>query len=155
MKSLLAGCDVKQGVLAPQLSNVLAQGLIHSEGCIILKSQMELVSSEVRKRFTDKTGFECFVNHIHVEDYAPGEMCILLQQSMAFGKELERTLLKAGVTEPVQYIIAGDTDEMNIRFHVLREGEEWLAQDIERYEEAVAVVRISGDGGDGDSLRPL
>lgn len=139
MKELLARCDVEGIALVPALKEILDEGLVRSGGCLLLHSQNKLVSSGTRDQFVDKTGFECFVNHLHIEEYVKGAGCPLLEQAIAFGKELQAVAQKIGIQEQLVYIIAGDSEEMNIRFHVLRPGEQWLSPDLEHYEEAVGV----------------
>jgi hypothetical protein len=139
MEQLLARCDAEKAVLLPALKAILDEGLLWREGCLLLNSQSKLVSSEARDQLTDRTGFECFVNHLHIEDYVQGTGCTLVEQAIAFGRELQAATRRIGVKEQLIYIVAGDCEEMNVRFHILRPGEQWVSPDLEQYEEAVGV----------------
>ena len=139
MKELLAGCDVERAELAPALRAVLDEGLVQIDGCLLLTSQSKLVSRRVRDQLPDKTGFECFVNHLHLEQDVKIAGRPLVEQAIVFGRELQAAARKLGIEEQLAYIVAGDSKEMSIRFHVLRPGEQWLSADIEQYEEAVGL----------------
>ena len=143
MQDLLTKCHTDPVALVDCLRKVLEQGLLRKDSCLLLRSLASLVAANAASRFSDRTGYECFVNHIHLEDYLNGDQCILLAQALAFGRELARVITQDHVAEPVLYIVAANDGEINVRFHILRAGESWLADNLEGYREAVAAFGVS------------
>jgi len=78
--------------------------------------------------FPDRTKYECFVNHIHIEDYLqngglpPLEM---LGRGMALGRELKAQLLAHEGNKHFRIIIAYQGASCTVRFHTIRPDEEW------------------------------
>ena len=145
MEQMIKGCGPKDGLLANGLRAVLNEGLVYSDGCVLLRSQLKLTQANVRKQFQDDTGYECFVNHVHLEDIlASSDICFLLEQALVFADELVVLKSSIGVSEPLEYIVGSNDDELTVRFHVLRPGQSWLAADLEGYEDAVAAIRLPG-----------
>jgi hypothetical protein len=70
------------------------------------------------------------------------ELCLLLQQALILGEELQRLKSEARIAEPVEYILVASEDGVNARFHLVRPGQNWLADDLEKYEEAVGSLRL-------------
>jgi hypothetical protein len=143
MEQLIKRCNPRRGSLASALRAVVNEGLAYSEGCVLLKSQLRLTQPNVRKRFQNETGYECFVNHIHLEDIlASADACVLLEQALVFADELAALKSNAGISEALEYIIICNENEANVRFHALRAEQSWLSDDLETYGEAVAAVRL-------------
>ena len=64
-----------QGELTPskdplpyQLRAILSQGFTEQEDCVFLTAMLSGCRTVSQNSFPDKTGYECFVNHIHIED---------------------------------------------------------------------------------------
>jgi hypothetical protein len=144
MRELLLGCQLAARSLSQPLRAILSEGLIQVDGCTLLKSLAAGVASDSKARM-DSTGFECFVNHIHLEDYAAERGCALLEQAFAFVEELRQLAANSGVSEQLVFIIAGDLEDLTVRFHVFRPDQEWLDSDLEHYKEGVAVLTTGGD----------
>ncbi|MBV9778471.1 MAG: hypothetical protein JOY62_00735 [Acidobacteriaceae bacterium] len=145
MDQLIRRCEPKSGSLASALRAIIDEGLVYEDGCVLLKSQFKLVQSNLRKHFQDETGYECFVNHVHLEDILTSAgVCLLLEQALLLANELSALKLNVGLFEPLEYIIVSDGNEMNVRFHVVRSGQSWLADDLGVYAEAVAALRLPG-----------
>jgi len=143
MQQLIERCDAKRGSLSGALKAILDEGLASTDGCVLLKSQLRLTEPDAKTRFQDETGYECFVNHVHLEDMlSSADTCVLLDQALAFADELGSLRSTTGVSEPLEYIISIDESDVNVRFHALRKGQSWLADDLETYEEAVAAIRL-------------
>ncbi len=144
MKGILTECGSNRALLASDLRALLSEGLENSGGCLLLRSQLKLTQANVRQQFQDDTGYECFVNHLHLEDIlASTDTCFLIGQALAFADELLVKTSSIGVSEPLEYIIGSDDDGVNIRFHLLRPGQHWLVDDLEKYGEGVAAVRLA------------
>src|ERR1700682_1551725 len=72
--------------LSEKLSQLLAQGFTDLDGAIVFTAMHPIAENVNHKNFPDLTGFECFVNHIHVEDELDGpvpDQTALLKQGIA------------------------------------------------------------------------
>lgn len=143
MMHLMQLCKDEAAPLKDTLKTILLTGFVRDLGCITLKSQHSFTQPPIN-HFVDETGYECFVNHLHLEDVIPSDnVCLLLQQALMFAAELFRQKTTSSVSEELEYIISSDQHEVNIRFHVVRAGQCWLSTDLEKYEEAIGVIRLS------------
>jgi len=131
--------------LAPELRRLLEPGILSLDGCWLLASQLPAGAPGMRAQFPDRTGYEAFVNHIHVAD-ALGEggersPSFALGQAMAFGLALEALVAVHG---SFQIVVAADMDspaDCNVRFYKLRSGEVWIEDDLEGYaHEGILVI---------------
>jgi hypothetical protein len=84
----------------------------------------------------DETGFEAFVNHVHIEDVLPGATPseALVAQAVLFARCLARDLSDASPGEAFEFVLAVG-DSYTVRFNKSRPGQSWLADDIEGYEQ--------------------
>jgi len=93
------------------------------------------------------------VNHIHVEDYVEeGYPVVLQEQGFLYAKALQRILEPHGSF----YIIVSmrDTDfddkpnflTCTVRFHKVRVGEFWLAEDLETYHHDAMLLLVTASG---------
>jgi hypothetical protein len=161
MKRLIEECGSKHCSLAEKLWSILREGLVYTDGCVLLRSQLGLTQPDVRQQFQDETGYECFINHVHLEDIlASDDTCVLLDQAFAFANALSALKADAGISEPLEFIISSDEGEVNVRFHSVRLGQGWLADNLEAYEEAVAAIQLGdakplGRGAEGTPLKNL
>ena len=121
----------RDAALPRRLAAILAKGLVESEGCIFLKGMSAGYNSEVEEYCGDKTGYECFVNHIHIDDHTRKNMVLV---AVTFLTKLS-AMLKAQYPD---YEFRGEIsegDSVIVRFHRLRSGEQWLLDDLEKYKE--------------------
>jgi hypothetical protein len=58
--------------LGEKLSQLLAQAFTDLNGAIVFTAMHPTAENVRPENFPDLTGFECFVNHIHVEDELDG-----------------------------------------------------------------------------------
>jgi hypothetical protein len=143
MNEMMEGCSRKSDHLAQELRAILDGGLVYRDGCLLLKSRLELTEPYSRERFHDETGYESFANHVHLDDLPPSAgTCQLLAQALAFADALSVMETDAGISEPLEFIVAGDENGLTVRFHVCREGQFWLADDLNGHEEAVAAISL-------------
>jgi hypothetical protein len=136
MSEMMNACSRKSGHLA------------YRDGCLLLKSRLALTEPYNRERFHDETGYESFANHVHLDDFLPiAGKCELLAQALAFADAVSVMKANTGISDPLEFIVAGDEDGINVRFHVCREGQFWLTDDLDGYEEAVAAISLPGHDG--------
>ena len=113
-------------------------------GCIVLKALQNRCPGLKLSDFPDKTGYECFVNHLHITEYIGADnMGIAIGVFYAIAK----LAVNDKVSMPLAGIIGFDDTDMTIRFHVVRDRESWLCDDLEEYRyEGIAEVCIYAPG---------
>jgi hypothetical protein len=130
--------------LSKAFSQLLAQGFTELVGAIVFSAARNIGENVERTNFPDLTGFECFVNHIHVEDQLDGPVLneiAFLRQGIAFALETETRLRSKFPLKPFKVIVASTAHGCGVRFHVNRPGEHWLTSDLDSYgKEAILVL---------------
>jgi hypothetical protein len=130
--------------LSKALSQLLAQGFTELSGAIVFTAARNIGENVKPRNFPDLTGFECFVNHIHVEDQLDRSVLneiALLRQGIAFALEMETRLHSKFPRKPFKVIVASTAHGCSVRFHVNRPGEQWLTSDLDSYaQEAILVL---------------
>ena len=130
MRGYLSHLQSDESALSPELLNILALGFVEDEGCLLLASEAR-ASVVARDARQDDTGYECFINHLHVK-------------SLAEAVELARRLksaLTTRITDSFVVIVSFDGREATVRFHKNRVGQRWLDSNLEGYvEEGIAVL---------------
>jgi hypothetical protein len=132
MRGFLSGLQTHEPILSPELSSVLSAGFVEEKGCVLLASQARDTDSAFTRAATqDETGYECFINHVHVES---------LGEALEFARRLNKTLA-ATFADDFVVIVSFDGREATVRFHRLRAGQTWLNENLEEYrEEGIAVI---------------
>jgi hypothetical protein len=117
------------------------------EGCVLLKSEWEPNKNHVKVTdFPDKTGFECFINHVHL----PFEGTIAsLVPCLEYVAKLQEALIPFTQDRQFRLIISLSEDDAfpnsacTVRFHEIRLGENWIADGLEGYQsEAILVLDV-------------
>jgi hypothetical protein len=130
MRRFLGELQTNRSVLSPELARVLNAGFVEEKGCVLLASEAR-DSAFDRAACQDETGYECFINHVHVEG---------LDEALEFARRLNNALAAAFAVEFV-VIVSFDGHEATVRFHRLRTGQTWLSENLEEYrEEGIAVL---------------
>ena len=126
--------------LPAKLGELLSAGFIDQDGCVFFADLAKRAGSASRSDFPDLTGYECFVNRVHIDDYVEGaDESTLAALGVAFARRLS-DLLSNGRGE-FNVIVGSDELSCSVRFHRVRAGEAWLSDDLESYQdEAIAVL---------------
>ncbi|HOZ68408.1 MAG TPA: hypothetical protein PK328_03560 [Chitinophagaceae bacterium] len=121
------------------MSDILSQWFVEVEGSYFFKILYEKQKGHLDKsNFIDKTGFECFVNSFHVDDYTSKEF---LEQSLLFAQLVFEKWLITNKELILKCIISETNTGVNIRFHIQRTNENWiLDNDLENFEEGVFIM---------------
>jgi len=131
--------------LNEELSQLLAQGFTDLGGAVVFTAMHHIAENVKPENFPDLTGFECFVNHVHVEDQLDGSVSnqtALMRQGIAFALATESQLRSTFPGKPFKVIVAATAHGCGVRFHLVRAGEEWLASNLDGYQgEAILVLR--------------
>ncbi|WP_236195465.1 hypothetical protein [Pseudomonas glycinae] len=140
MESLLA--DLTLVVIEGELERIARSDFVERDGCIFIaalnpQTHMSLDS------FPDRTGYECFVNSVHIDDYVSDD---LLATAISWLSLVLDQWNKFGLSGVLQGSVSTDEFGATVKVHVLRPDEPWLGDDLEGYEQAVLTVN-SGDMG--------
>ncbi|WP_256576907.1 MULTISPECIES: hypothetical protein [unclassified Pseudomonas] len=140
MESLLA--DLPHVVLEGELGRIARSGFVERDGCIFIaalnpQSHMNLDS------FPDRTGYECFVNSVHIDDYVSADF---LATAIFWLSLVLDQWNKSALPGVLQGSVSNDEFGATVKVHVLRPDESWLSDDLEGYEQAVLTIN-SGDRG--------
>jgi hypothetical protein len=130
--------------LSQKLQQLLASPFMEEEGCVFLAQLRTRVPTVKLADFQDRTAYECYVNHIHVEDYSENGGFLplpMLGYGMAVAQSLRDRLVKEKQGKHFHVIVNFDGDHCDVRFHTVRLDETWLNPDLEEYtQEALAVL---------------
>ena len=140
MRTLLNSTQAVR-TLAPSLMQIANDGFEVRDGCYVLRA-LSMQANAPRARFGDCTGYECFVNSLHVEDYCTETP---LAHALLFAMEVLRKWRLEKPTSCLVAILTADEFSVVAKFHVKRDGEQWLGDDIERYEDPVMSVDSNDD----------
>lgn len=96
--------------------------------------------------FIDLTGFEAFVNHVHLPYDGSRDS---LQSCLDYLITLQKGLAEFGRGRSFVVMLSLSDKSCVVRFHQFRPGESWVADDLEGYsEEAVLVLSVEPSGKD-------
>src|SRR5438105_3058811 len=87
MKRVLHG-----GELERHLRDLLDEGIVVRNKAVFLRALYEHRGNARVSKFSDLTGYECFVNHFHLPAFMNGPARWQLEQSLLFSIELSRKL---------------------------------------------------------------
>jgi hypothetical protein len=116
------GDSVRSKALAPSVFAVV-------DGSVLLKQEYERARHVKLTDFPDRTGFECFVNHLHLPFSGTKES---LLSCLGYAIALQRGLTSFE-DRKFQVIVSITKGECTVRFHELRPNESWIAKDLEGY----------------------
>jgi hypothetical protein len=129
MRRFLGELKTDGSALSPKLSSVLDAGFVEEKGCVLLAARARVSAFDPTNE--DETGFECFINHLHLED---------LGEALEFARRLNKALADAFAGNFV-VIVSYDGREATVRFHRLRADQTWLSENLEGYlDEGIAVL---------------
>jgi hypothetical protein len=130
MGMLMKDLPTHKSGLSPKISTALVSGFVEEQGCVLLASEAHNTAFSHVVDTHDETGYECFINHLRTNS---------LQEALELAKRLDHALTER-FTASFAVIVAFDGQQATVRFHKLRAGQAWLSDDIEAYEEAIAVL---------------
>ena len=147
MKNLIdeLGLDfhtAKNCKLPLELQEIVDQGVIFSKGILIFSTNLKTMKHTSSARFIDLTGLECFINKTSVDSYLENpSRKELLGVLISFFYATSKILRTAN--KPIKIIAGFQDDEFltaTLRFHLIREGEDWLVPDLESYKEDALMI---------------
>ena len=136
---------VESGAVAlpKKLVTLLEHGFQKEAGCLVFRWMWEHSPATVGS-FQDRTAFEMFVNHVHMEDFArTRSVAKLLARALVFSEELLSRVRTMRLNKPYRVIISVQTGGCVVHHHQMRTGEDSIPADLEAYkEEAVLVMDV-------------
>lgn len=122
-----------------ELSRSAAPPLIVVGDSVFLKDEYEKSRHVKQTDFSDRTGYESFINHVHLP-YDGSREFLLSCLSNAFA--IRTALCAFENSRHFLVIVSIFSNDCVIRFHQLRPRESWLADDLDSYKEE-AILTLS------------
>jgi hypothetical protein len=122
------------------LDEIVEKGFETSDSCHFLAALFSKTMNVTRANFPDCTGYECFVNSIHIEDYDNKNPLCQAIKFISCVFEAWRTSMPA---LKLVSIISVDEFSVVVKFHTKRPEENWLNENIEKYENPVMSIESS------------
>src|ERR1700681_4300767 len=104
MRGYLSHLRMHESALSSELSSVLSGGFVEEGGCLLLASEVR-DSTVARDATLDDTGYECCVNHVHVNNLA---------EALEFARRLKNALAER-FTGLFVVIVSFDGREATVR----------------------------------------
>lgn len=136
--------EVEAGFPAPGKGPDVA--IVETGGCVLLRGFVDkphLSPSD----FPDQTGLECSANKLRMEAMFPARIVmscplLLLTAGLLTARALSNEL--ARMPGRFNVIVSYDGDCCAVRFHKIRAGQRWLADDLEDYVDEGVLVFEAG-----------
>lgn len=140
MSALLRRADIPVPFVDdPALNTFSIPALSEVGEFVLLKNNYEANKHVKPADHEDKTGYECFINHIHLPFDGTGAS---LKSCLGYAIALQKGLARIAKNRSFMVIASVNDDWCTVRFHQLRQGETWIAEDLEGYaEEAILILR--------------
>ncbi|WP_153074172.1 hypothetical protein [Paraburkholderia bonniea] len=137
MKKLLLGNE-PDDLLSSSLKKIANSGFKFESDCYFLCELVHNAKNVRKENFPDNTGYECFVNSIHIDDYVDEN---LLKQAILFVIEIFSSWNKLISDIALVAIVCVDELSVTVKFHVHRSNEIWLNPNIDSYEDPIFSVK--------------
>ncbi len=113
--------------LPARLALVVRSGAIERDGCVV-SSRLHGWSPGVGLGdFPDRTGLECYVNKIHVDEYVAGSSTRRLAFALKYVNAWSEYLARKFRDHRFRFIVSTHQRDCTVRFHCIRPGESFLA----------------------------
>jgi hypothetical protein len=137
MAAEMAGQEWVSQSLPPDLDAIAAKGFLEKDGCYFLSELFQKGASVSRRNFPDQTGYECFINSVHVDDYVESGY---LSLALHFAETLLTVWRMRRLPNTLNVIVSSDEMGAVVKCHVVRKKQSWLGDDLNKYEEAIMEV---------------
>src|SRR6266403_433701 len=139
MSALLRQADIPVTFFDDPAPGTLSMPVLAVVGeFVLLKNQYEANKHVSPADLPDKTGYECFINHVHIPFDGTGAS---LKSCLSYAIALQKGLARIAENRRFLVIVSVSDPECTVRFHQLRQGQTWIAEDLEGYaEEAVLLL---------------
>jgi hypothetical protein len=104
---------------------------------VLLKNNYEANKHVKPADHEDKTGYECFINHVHLPFDGTGAS---LKSCLSYAIAPQKGLARIAKNRNFLVIASVNDDWCTVRFHQVRQGESWITEDLEGYAEEVILL---------------
>lgn len=142
--ALLAALPLPDLNDSPDILGLLDGGFTVGSGFILLTAFADSLPQNPSHVFFDETGVEASINHFHLDDYLlTWSEAETLQISLSIVRELGGRLHKEFPECAFKIIIALESSNVGtVRLHRVRMGQVWTADNLDGYDNAVAVFTV-------------
>jgi hypothetical protein len=113
---------------------------VSAEGCFFIAHLYRNRGNLTLAVCHDETGYECSVNHFHIDGHPCGDPFGLgLALCTAIGERWQQC---AYGFMPLRQIVSCDEASCAYRCHVIRQGQAWLVPDLDTYPEAILAMEV-------------
>jgi hypothetical protein len=135
--------DINRFSLAESLKKLASEGFTQVDNFVFLKHYYKANTNVNAESFPDATGYECFINSIHIDDYVS---CDYLAQAVLFSRSLFQSFNDLELKSSLVCVMSMDELGLNIKFYLARINESYLNNDLNGYDEAVLIVDSNEPG---------
>lgn len=130
--------------LNSQLKKIVEKGFIEREKCFFLKELFNKSTNATQCDFPDETGYECFINTVHIDDYVEKNY---IPVAWKFAEALIQKWRTEHFEMVLSVIVSSDEMGATVKCHLVRKNQSWIASDLNKYKDAVMIVdsRFTGD----------
>lgn len=141
MSALLREADIPTPFIGDPALNTLSIPALSEVGEFVLLEHNYEANKHVKPAdCEDKTGYECFINHVHLPFDGTGAS---LKSCLSYAIAFQKGLARIAKSRSFQVIVAVEDGGCTIRFHQLREGEVWIEEDLEGYaDDAILLLEV-------------
>ncbi|MEX3959235.1 hypothetical protein [Trinickia sp. EG282A] len=139
MKRILANVELA-ATLPIALRTIVDGGFVVKDNCHFLVHLLAKARSARREQFDDCTGYECFVNSVHVEDYDAKDP---LSRSVGFIEQVFKAWSTHAPGVSLVGIVSAVEFSVMVKFHAKHSTETWLSDNLEGYEDPIMSVESS------------
>lgn len=140
MRDLLR--DLERQSLTTDLKSLSDKGFTNQDGCWFLSGCLGAARSVSLSDFPDRTGYEAFVNSVHIEGDGQENRIV---QALEFINEVFNAWNFSKRSKNFVAIISTDEDNTVVKFHIKRPSEYWVSNSIERYLDAILVAESTDE----------
>jgi hypothetical protein len=133
------GTDYMECNLNAELNGLTSEGFTKEKDCFFLSVLYKKNINASLENFPDRTGFECFVNSIHIDDYVNENY---FKTSLSFIKSIIKNCSSSFIGEQMRFIIVNNEFGCVVKFHIVRNGESWLSDSLDGYADEVMVFDL-------------
>ena len=116
------------------LASLADSGFSSENGCFFLTDLRGGSTNARLSDFPDRTGYECFVNHVHIDDFVTAE---IMSQTLRFVWRVLHNWSPQNPNGPLISIASITDNNATVRFHLKRPNEEWLSAELDGFSEGL------------------
>lgn len=140
MAKEMQGLNWTSKKLPPNLCNLINAGFCELNDCVFFIALANIDTNVSANDFPDKTGYECFINSIHIDDFVESDY---LAYACMFVEACFEVWRKVNCGKIIRAIISSDEFGALVKIHVVRIDESWIGQHLDKYEDAILVADSS------------